>query len=44
MPNDNSFNIQIPGYRLIRILGTGGMGTVYEAVRQKDGERFAVKV
>jgi len=44
MPSDNSFNIQIPGYRLIRILGTGGMGTVYEAVRQKDGERFAVKV
>jgi len=44
MPSDNSFNIQIPGYRLIRILGTGGMGTVYEAVRQNDGERFAVKV
>lgn len=32
----------LAGYTLIRLLGEGGMGTVFEA--ERDGERFALKV
>lgn len=35
--------ITIPGYRVLRAAGRGGMGVVYEAVRH-DGERVAIKV
>jgi serine/threonine-protein kinase len=31
-------------YRIDRLLGEGGMGAVYEAFREGDGERCAVKV
>ena len=31
------------GYELVRFLGAGGMGAVYEAV-SKDGRRVAVKL
>jgi serine/threonine-protein kinase len=31
-------------YRIVRAIGAGGMGVVYEAERTKDGRRFAVKV
>ena len=31
-------------YRVVRPLGTGGMGTVYEVVRASDGRRLALKV
>ena len=34
----------IPGFRLTRFLGQGGMGTVYHAIREIDGENVAVKV
>ncbi len=34
----------IPGYRLIREIGRGGMGTVFEAARDSDGVSVAVKV
>lgn len=32
------------GYRILRRLGEGGMGKVYLAVRDRDGQRFALKV
>lgn len=33
----------VPGYRLVRLIGSGSMGTVHEAVREEDGARVAVK-
>lgn len=36
-------SITIPGYRIVRVAGRGGMGVVYEALRD-DGQRVAVKV
>jgi uncharacterized RDD family membrane protein YckC len=34
----------IGGYRLIRCLGSGGMGTVYEAEAKDNGNRVAIKL
>ncbi|MBL8627143.1 MAG: serine/threonine protein kinase [Myxococcales bacterium] len=34
----------IPGYRLLKPLGEGGFGAVYEAVRAADNTRVAVKI
>lgn len=34
---------RVAGYRLVRLIGRGSMGTVHEAVREKDGERVALK-
>jgi serine/threonine protein kinase len=31
-------------YRIVRVIGTGGMGAVYEATRLADGKSFALKV
>jgi serine/threonine protein kinase len=33
-----------PGFRLARIIGRGGMGTVYEAYQQEPRRRVAIKV
>ncbi len=35
---------QVAGYRLLRFIGGGGMGNVYEAVSSESGERVAVKL
>jgi non-specific serine/threonine protein kinase/serine/threonine-protein kinase len=34
----------VGGYRLTAALGRGGMGMVYEAIREEDGKRAAVKL
>ena len=41
---DPSTITQIKQYRLVRELGRGAMGTVYEGVDARDGSRVAVKV
>jgi serine/threonine-protein kinase len=33
----------IPGYEIVRFLGRGGMGTIYEAQRKSDKARLALK-
>jgi serine/threonine-protein kinase len=33
----------VPGFQVVREVGRGGMGVVYEAVRQADGARVALK-
>ena len=35
---------RLAGYQLIRLLGSGGMGTVYEAAASDSGRRVAVKI
>ncbi|MBN1900874.1 protein kinase, partial [Candidatus Sumerlaeota bacterium] len=42
--NSINANIRIPGYKIVKQLGTGGMGTVYEAISEKDGKKYAIKV
>ena len=37
-------NLSIPGYTILRCIGQGGMGAVYQAVRQKTSQTVAIKV
>src|SRR5579885_2421460 len=37
-------SIQIPGYELLRPLGTGGMSTVYLAIQRSLDRKVAIKV
>lgn len=43
-PKDDTDNIQLPGYRIIRRIGFGGMGSVYEAEHELMQKRVAIKV
>jgi ankyrin repeat protein len=36
--------IEVPGYRIVRPLGEGAMGAVYETEKLSSGQRFAVKL
>jgi CRP-like cAMP-binding protein len=43
-PYDSLSGKGVNGYRIVRSVGRGGMGIVYEAVRLVDGERVALKM
>lgn len=43
-PGNDGVPATIGGYRLIRLLGAGGMGAVYEGVLDDSGQRVAVKL
>jgi hypothetical protein len=43
-PLDDTPPKSIGGYHLIRILGAGGQGSVYEAVHSETGQRVALKL
>jgi serine/threonine-protein kinase len=44
-PTTSSAGLEnVPGFDLVREIGRGGMGVVYEAVQQSNGQRVALKV
>jgi serine/threonine protein kinase len=45
LPNAKfALTVTVPGYRIVREIGRGGMGVVFEAMHLARDERFAVKV
>ncbi len=44
LPAEETAPAEIGGYRLLRLLGTGGMGRVFEAESVESGQKVAVKL
>ncbi len=44
MSDDPVLGTRVDRYRIVRAIGRGGMGTVYEAVHETIGSRVAIKV
>lgn len=43
-PDAEGFTIEVPGFTIVRVVGAGGFGSVYEAVQDNFGSRVALKV
>ncbi|MEM7202304.1 MAG: serine/threonine-protein kinase [Planctomycetota bacterium] len=43
-PTDEGFACDVPGYQIVRLIGQGSMGVVFEARREADDVRVALKV
>src|SRR5438067_1447577 len=44
MRNDRIIGAIVDKYRLVRVIGSGAMGSVYEAVHSEIGKRVALKL
>lgn len=44
MSKNNAINVEVPGYRIVRPLGRGGMASVYLAIQESVEREVALKV